>query len=61
MRRKREHSRKFGLRKALTHGVQAVKEELDRAEIDLDQARRAGDLARMSEIQYGVIPTLEKG
>ena len=40
--------------------MQAVKEELDRAEIDLDQARRAGDLARMSEIQYGVIPTLEK-
>ena len=46
--------------KALTHGVQAIKEELDRAEIDLEQARRAGDLARMSEIQYGVIPTLEK-
>ena len=46
--------------KALTQGVQAIKEELDRAEIDLDQARRAGDLARMSEIQYGVIPTLEK-
>ncbi len=46
--------------KALTFGVQATKEELDRAEIDLEQARRAGDLARMSEIQYGVIPTLEK-
>jgi ATP-dependent Clp protease ATP-binding subunit ClpB len=46
--------------KAQTLGVQAIKEELDRAEIDLEQARRAGDLARMSEIQYGVIPTLEK-
>ncbi len=46
--------------KAATHGVQAIKEELDRAEIDLEQARRAGDLARMSEIQYGVIPSLEK-
>ncbi len=46
--------------KAQTHGVQSIKEELDRAEIDLEQARRAGDLARMSEIQYGVIPTLEK-
>ena len=46
--------------KAQTHGVQAIKEELDRAEIDLEQARRAGDLARMSEIQYGVIPSLEK-
>ena len=46
--------------KAQTHGVQTIKEELDRAEIDLEQARRAGDLARMSEIQYGVIPTLKK-
>ena len=46
--------------KAQTQGVQVIKEELDRAEIDLEQARRAGDLARMSEIQYGVIPTLEK-
>lgn len=46
--------------KAQTHGVQAIKEELDRTEIDLEQARRAGDLARMSEIQYGVIPSLEK-
>ena len=46
--------------KAQTHGVQTTKEELDRAEIDLEQARRAGDLARMSEIQYGIIPTLKK-
>ena len=46
--------------KAQTQGVQSIKEELDRAEIDLEQARRAGDLARMSEIQYGVIPSLEK-
>src|SRR6056300_539026 len=46
--------------KAQTQGVQSIKEEVDRAEIDLEQARRAGDLARMSEIQYGVIPSLEK-
>jgi ATPases with chaperone activity, ATP-binding subunit len=46
--------------KAQNQGVQSIKEELDRAEIDLEQARRAGDLARMSEIQYGVIPALEK-
>lgn len=46
--------------KAQTQGVQSIKEELDRAEIDLEQARRASDLARMSEIQYGVIPSLEK-
>jgi len=46
--------------KAQSQGVQTIKEELDRAEIDLEQARRAGDLARMSEIQYGLIPTLQK-
>lgn len=46
--------------KAQNQGVKSIKEELDRAEIDLEQARRAGDLARMSEIQYGVIPALEK-
>ena len=32
--------------KAQTQGVQSIKEELDRAEIDLEQARRAGDLKR---------------
>lgn len=46
--------------KAQSQGVQVIKEELDRAENDLEQARRAGDLARMSEIQYGLIPTLNK-
>jgi ATP-dependent Clp protease ATP-binding subunit ClpB len=46
--------------KAQSQGVQTIKEELDRAEIDLEQARRAGDLARMSEIQYGLIPSLQK-
>lgn len=46
--------------KAASLGLQSMKEELDRAEIDLEQARRAGDLGRMSEIQYGVIPELKK-
>ena len=46
--------------KAQSQGVQTIKEELDRAEIDLEQARRAGDLGRMSEIQYGLIPALQK-
>ncbi|MDB9863259.1 ATP-dependent chaperone ClpB [Litorivicinus sp.] len=46
--------------KAQTLRVQTTKEELDRAEIDLEQARRAGDLGRMSEIQYGVLPALKK-
>jgi ATP-dependent Clp protease ATP-binding subunit ClpB len=33
---------------------------LEKARIDMDAARRAGDLTRMSELQYGVIPALEK-
>ena len=46
--------------KASLQGTQHIKEELDRARIELDTARRAGDLARMSELQYGRIPELEK-
>ncbi len=40
-------------------GSQGVKEELENARIEFDAARRAGDLTRMSELQYGVIPDLE--
>ena len=46
--------------KSLLHGAQHIKEQLDRARIALETARRAGDLARMSELQYGRIPELEK-
>jgi len=46
--------------KAAVQGTQHIKEELERARIDLETARRAGDLARMSELQYGKIPELEK-
>jgi len=46
--------------KAAVHGSQHIKESLDRARLDLETARRAGDLARMSELQYGRIPELEK-
>ncbi len=46
--------------KAAVQGTQHVKEELERARIDFDAARRAGDLQRMSELQYGTIPELEK-
>jgi ATP-dependent Clp protease ATP-binding subunit ClpB len=41
-------------------GAAHVKEELERARLELETARRAGDLARMSELQYGRIPALEK-
>ncbi|AMC99193.1 MULTISPECIES: ATP-dependent chaperone ClpB [Halomonas] len=46
--------------KASIQGAGQFKEELERARIDLEQARRQGDLARMSELQYGVIPELER-
>jgi len=46
--------------KASLHGTQIVKEELDRVRQELETARRAGNLARMSELQYGRIPELEK-
>jgi len=46
--------------KAALHGTQAIKTELERARIELEAARRAGDLARMSELQYGRIPELER-
>ena len=46
--------------KASLQGSQKIKEELDQARIDMEHARRAGDLARMSELQYGRIPELEK-
>ncbi len=46
--------------KALLQGTHHIKEELEQARIQLDAAHRASDLAKMSELQYGVIPELEK-
>ncbi|WP_259423766.1 ATP-dependent chaperone ClpB [Coxiella burnetii] len=46
--------------KASLHGTQQIKEELEQARIELEAAGRAGDLARMSELQYGIIPELDK-
>ncbi|NMP27901.1 ATP-dependent chaperone ClpB [Rahnella sp. SAP-1] len=46
--------------KASLTGTQNIKAELEQAKITLEQARRVGDLARMSELQYGKIPELEK-
>jgi ATP-dependent Clp protease ATP-binding subunit ClpB len=46
--------------KAAVHGTQHVKEALERARLEYETAARAGDLARMSELQYGRIPELEK-
>ncbi|CAM3695626.1 ATP-dependent chaperone ClpB [Xenorhabdus thuongxuanensis] len=46
--------------KAELSGTQNIKAELENARIELEKARRSGDLAKMSEIQYGKIPELEK-
>ncbi|HJS41097.1 MAG TPA: ATP-dependent chaperone ClpB [Sphingomicrobium sp.] len=37
-----------------------IKEQLDGARLELEQAQRAGDLAKAGELQYGRIPDLEK-
>jgi ATP-dependent Clp protease ATP-binding subunit ClpB len=46
--------------KATVQGAAHIKEELERARQDVDTARRAQDLGRMSELQYGRIPALEQ-
>ncbi len=46
--------------KAALQGTHHIKENLERAKLEFETARRAGDLNRMSELQYGVIPELEK-
>jgi len=46
--------------KSAMQGAAHIKEELERARLELETAHRANDLARMSELQYGRIPELEK-
>lgn len=46
--------------KAALQGTQHIKEALERARLELETARRASDLTRMSELQYGRIPELER-
>ena len=46
--------------KAAMQGATHIKEELERARTEMETARRANDLARMSELQYGQIPALER-
>jgi len=41
-------------------GEARIKEQLDAARIELEQAQRGGDLAKAGELQYGRIPALEK-
>ena len=46
--------------KSVVHGSQYLKEALERAHHEVEIARRAGDLTRLSELQYGSIPDLER-
>ena len=46
--------------KAALETTKKIKEELEKAKLDLSAAQRIGDFAKMSEIQYGKIPELEK-
>jgi len=46
--------------KVALQGSQQIKEQLDQARTELEQVTRSGDLSKMSELQYGVIPELEK-
>ena len=46
--------------KAAAQGAAHIMDELERARLDFEAARRASDLGRMSELQYGRIPELEK-
>src|SRR3990167_8820251 len=46
--------------KGLLQDAQTIKSELEKARMDFDNARRAGHLTKMAELQYGRIPELEK-
>ncbi len=45
--------------KSVVQGSAQIKSDLEQARLDMDAARRAGNLEKMSELQYGVIPGLE--
>jgi ATP-dependent Clp protease ATP-binding subunit ClpB len=46
--------------KAALQGAARIKEELEKVRLELESARRASNLQRMAELQYGKIPELEK-
>ncbi len=46
--------------KAALQSTQRIKEQIDQARLELEAAQRASDLTKMSELQYGRIPELEK-
>lgn len=46
--------------KASLQGGNRIKEQLEQARKDMEAAKRAGDLTKLSELQYGLIPELER-
>lgn len=56
----RELEEVWNAEKATLQGGQQIKEDLEKTRLELESARRAGNLAKMSELQYGRIPELEK-
>ena len=46
--------------KAAVQGATQIKSDIEQAKLDLEVARRAGDLTKMSEIQHGLLPDLER-
>ena len=55
-----ELTQKWQAEKDKIHAEAKIKEQLDAARGQLEQAQRAGDLAKAGELSYGTIPTLEK-
>ncbi|MBU2999377.1 ATP-dependent chaperone ClpB [Roseovarius nubinhibens] len=58
--RSREMTAQWQAERDKLAGARDLKEQLDRARIELDHAKREGDLAKAGELSYGVIPGLEK-
>lgn len=46
--------------KATLQGATKIKEQIEQAKLELEAAQRRQDFAKMSEIQYGTLPELEK-
>lgn len=46
--------------KASLQGAAQIKSDIEQTKLDLEAARRAGDLSKMSELQYGRLPELER-
>jgi ATP-dependent Clp protease ATP-binding subunit ClpB len=51
---------KWSAQKAKIHDAQKLKENIEKARIDLERSERAGDFAKAGEIKYSLIPNLEK-